>query len=209
MRVFISFVLMYLVVNYLFSVGLSIVRGDTFRLALLFFLTAPVNLYENFSGAYSSPVQGLLSNFVVTALMLGLCEGYCRQAQVRLKAVLTVDCAFVVSIVASYALSAVVWAIEGWPAYGSSIIGFCMTTFLLVNTILDYRIYSAKVKGREFLVKQSLWLAGLVLSALLIPIGYAYGNAGFPLHVGGLLIFSTIAFIIRHRSDSLRPSSWQ
>jgi hypothetical protein len=199
LRVFFVFVIAYVVGNFLFWLGLQSVNGDGSRLAIVFFLTSPVNLYENFSGAYSSVTQGLLANFAFTAVMLALTEAYCRVDQVKLRGSLSVDRAFLASIAASYLLSILVWVWEGFPAYGSSIIGFCMTVFLLINSLLDARTYTKRSQEWEFRQKQFLWMVALAFSVVILPIGYSIGNSGFPLHVGGLAVFSVILFLTRSR----------
>jgi hypothetical protein len=203
LRVSLTFIVGYIVVNILFAETLRSVIGNKALLDLALLLSSPFNFLENFSNLYPSSSVGLLLNFALTGYMLILVEGYCRLGQVKLRGRVSVDFAFLASIIASYAVSVFTLLTGGTPSYGSSIVGFCMMVFLLVNTLLDSPIYLSKEARTSRSVWARLaWLPSLAFSLVLIPGGYIFGNPGLPLHLEGLVVFALLVAYHSRRGKS-------
>ena len=87
------------------------------------FLTSPFSPYENYASAYTSPQVGAFYNLGVVAFLILFTDIYLRLLRpVRLR-VSPATAAFIVSVAATYVLSALVWKFAGVPTARTSIIG--------------------------------------------------------------------------------------
>jgi len=185
-KVTLFFYFAYVVVNYAYVI---LFRSEVYNYTAVF-LTSPFNLLETASGVYSSPLEGMQENFILVVLFILLAELYSRHAQVS-KPKLTITHIFALSIAATYITSALWWVLFGVPSNGTSIIAFCILTYLAAVTLLDRKIYGRKVDGRtpSEQVKALLWMTALVLS-ILFASTYVIGNDHYSIHLIGVLVFA-------------------
>lgn len=99
------------------------------------FITSPFNLRENFVSLYGSPLEGLIYNYGLTAVML--CFSLAYPHVLRQTRRVGPEAVFLGSLVGSYLVSVLAWWLIGTPTTGTSIIGFCMILYLIPSTFLD------------------------------------------------------------------------
>ncbi|MDG6911112.1 MAG: hypothetical protein JRN18_02030 [Nitrososphaerota archaeon] len=213
-RITLFFYLAYLSVNYVYVVVLP---GDILNYGAVF-LTSPFNILETLSPLYFSFGQGLVENFALVVLFMGLTESYSRFSMVRVKAYLSVDAAFVLSIASTYATSALWWWKTGAPASGTSVVALCMLLYLATASVCDFDTYASRrqMHGAEF-AKVFLWVLATPIS-LVAASTYVLGNPHSEIHIAGAVVFTALAGMVlwgeAHRNHDVvqarpRPEAWK
>lgn len=188
------FTALYLVVLLVYSVSLKTFLGSN----ILAFLTSPFNFVEDFSKVYKSPMEGYWLNAGFTAFIISVSIVYAQllASSKRVKPELV----FWTSILASYLVSIFVWRFNGMPSTGTSIIGFCMTAFLLLSSLHDLPAYFKKLRNKLcFLTIGKLFAINLVfVFSLVVLLSYWLGNSSYPYHfVGGAICGVLILAIVK------------
>lgn len=191
-RVTLFFYLAYLLVNYVYVV---LAPGLVLNYTAVF-LTSPFNILETLSPIYPSFEVGLSENFVFVVLFVLLAESYSRYSMTRAKGLISVDVAFILSIVSTYTTSALWWWRTGVPASGTSIVAFDMLLFLAAVSMADFREYvnRGEKRGAEAL-ETLLWVLAVGTSLVVAPT-YVLGNPHFELHLVGMAVFACVSGLI-------------
>ncbi len=158
---------------------------------LYIFLSSPFNIF------YEQASNGILYNYIVLLAIFALVESYSRyMADIRERDSL-VDHAFVLSAVASYAASAIVWATIGTPASGTSVLAFCMLLFFVAETTDSELInrlrerHMRKGYNAEVLV---FAYAALLLGFSTVFFAYLNRNQYWFIHLIGGAIFGLLLY---------------
>ena len=194
---FVALYLIVLLTYYAFSVynvSLSNIWSVIFA-----FLTSPFNLTEVFAKVYNSPMEGYLFNALFTSVLIIFSIIYYHLLASSKE--VTPELVFWVSIIATYAVSALVWLFTGAPSTGTSIIGFCMIGFLFVSSVNDLRAYFNKkraAQGKLIVAKVSLTAIIGFMSVFFVIFFYSLSNSIYVHFAGGavcgVLILAALKF---------------
>ena len=166
---------------------------------VLAFLTSPFNFLEDFTGNYEWPQQGYLYNTVVTVIFLFFATFYYYWITENKR--FSIERVFWASIIGSYGVSIVVWAIKGWPSTGTSIIGFCVVGYLLGLSFFDFKRQRNKTKFSSRL-RNLIILPTLLVSCIILPTAYLLGNDAYPYHLAGGGICAILLLLLRRKQSS-------
>lgn len=167
---------------------------------VLAFLTSPFNFKEDFLKTYSSVTQGIWLNLVFTFAIIAFSIFYFRMLAVSKR--ISPTLIFWTSVLASYVVAGAIWLLKGVPSTGTSIIGFCITAFLIGSSFKDLSSFSLnkkeKINRKHFLAALSILFFSLVLSGF-----YLLGGAA-PLHLlGGTVCAGSILVVFSTRKPIL------
>ncbi len=120
-------------------------------------VSAPVNYCEDRSNTYTTFQQGIYANMGIPALIIFAAIMYSWCFEKRFKSYLSFKMTLVLSVLSTYALSALNLAFSGKPAGGTSILAFDMLLFLFLGLTVDYThlIKDRKYKLKELMKSQS------------------------------------------------------
>ena len=160
------------------------------RLAM--WLTSPFNIFfEDY------PPHGILLNYLLPVVIFFLVEVYSRYIADIKERNSIMNHAFGLGLIASYATSAIVWALFGMPAIGTSVLAFCMLLFF-VSEITDSELINRlreRHKGRGYVVEvMSFAYSALLLGVSIIVFAYINGNQYWFIHLIGGSLFAVLLF---------------
>ncbi len=218
---FFIFVILYALVNFVYF-------SDFKRWGLNYtawFLTSPFNPLEITSRAYGSYTIGEVSNFGLVAIIILGADVYHQFFSTRWKNQLLPRTVLFAAIAASYMVSGLVWIFDKMPSTGTSIIGFCLIGYVVINSSADFKDYQrakllreqgkAAASARKTLAY--IWL--LVLSWVSLVFLFL-DNSSYWLHLlGGGISLVIIYSFLKHRvsivnrggtdmDDALNPTSY-
>ena len=159
---------------------------------IVMWLTSPFNIFfEDY------PPHGILLNYLLPVIIFFLVETYSRYVADIKGRNSIMNHAFGFSVIASYLTSAIIWALLGMPAIGSSVLAFCMLLFF-VSEITDSELINRlrerrKSAGYLFGVLMFAYSA-LLLGVSIIVFAYRNGNQYWFIHLLGGSIFAVMLF---------------
>ncbi len=171
-----------------------LVNGN--RLAM--WLTSPFNIFFEMY-----PPHGITLNYLLPVAIFFLVETYSRYVADIKERNSTMNHAFGLAVIASYATSALIWALFGMPAIGTSVLAFCMLLFF-VSEVTDSELINRlrerhRRKGYVFEVLMFAYSA-LLLGSSVIVFAYINGNQYWFIHLIGGSIFAIMLFAyLMHR----------
>ncbi len=171
-----------------------LVNGN--RLAM--WLTSPFNIFFEMY-----PPHGITLNYLLPVAIFFLVEIYSRYVADIKERNSTMNHAFGLAVIASYATSALIWALFGMPAIGTSVLAFCMLLFF-VSEVTDSELINRlrerhRRKGYVFEVLMFAYSA-LLLGSSVIVFAYINGNQYWFIHLIGGSIFAIMLFAyLMHR----------
>jgi hypothetical protein len=127
-------------------------------------VSAPVNYCEDRSNTYTTFQQGIDANMGFPALIIFAAIIYSWCFEKRFKTYLSFKMTMVLSVLSTYALSALNLVFSGKPAGGTSILAFDMLLFLFLGLTIDY---TNLIKDRKYKLKE---LMGSQASRLVISL---------------------------------------
>ncbi|MEM3572460.1 MAG: hypothetical protein QW530_01885 [Candidatus Micrarchaeaceae archaeon] len=144
---FILFLVIYLCINiaYVGYYGASASCTNSTKLGIL--ISSPVNYCEDRIG-YTTFQQGVDANAAIPALIIFFAILYSWSLGGRFKRYLSFKTTLIVSVLSTYALSALNLVFLGKPAGGTSIIAFDMLLFLLLGLFIDYTDFLENKKNK-------------------------------------------------------------
>jgi hypothetical protein len=175
------------------------------------FLTSPFNPLEITSQTYGSYTIGEVSNFGLVAIIILGADIYHQFFSIRWKNQLLPRTVLFAAIAASYIVSGLVWIFDKIPSTGTSIIGFCLIGYIVINSSADFKNYrraklmreQGKVAASSRKVLAYVWL--LVLSWVGLVFLFL-DNSSYWLHLlGGGISLVIIFSFLRHRMSIVNP----
>ena len=154
---FLLFLAIYFYTNlaYISYYGVDASCTNSTKLGVL--VSAPVNYCEDRSNAYTTFQQGIYANMGIPALIIFAAIMYSWCFEKRFKNYLSFKMTLILSVLSTYALSALNLVFSGKPAGGTSILAFDMLLFLFLGLTIDYTnlIKDRKYKLRELMKSQA------------------------------------------------------
>ena len=154
---FLLFLAIYFYTNiaYISYYGAAASCTNSTKLGVL--VSAPVNYCEDRSNTYTTFQQGIYANMGIPALIIFAAIMYSWCFEKRFKRYLSFKMTLVLSVLSTYALSALNLAFSGKPAGGTSILAFDMLLFLFLGLTIDYTnlIKDRKSKLKELMKSQA------------------------------------------------------
>ncbi len=174
---------------------------------LAMWLTSPFNIFFEMY-----PPHGITLNYLLPVAIFFLVEIYSRYVADIKERNSTMNHAFGLAVVASYATSAIIWALFGMPAIGTSVLAFCMLLFF-VSEITDSELINRlherhKRKGYIFEVLTFAYSA-LLLGSSVIVFAYINGNQYWFIHLlgGGIFAILLFAYLMRRKIMEKKPQA--
>ncbi len=168
--------------------------------SFVLFLTSPFNI------SYEMANNGVIYNYVLVVAIYLLVEIYSRNIADLKGGVSLIRNAAILSIVASYIVSALVWYLYGFPSSGTSILAFNMLLFSAFETYdseLIKRMSERTMNTRKALEIMSIVFVVLVVILSLLLYIYLNGNEFWYVHIIGGVIFAPIYYV--YLSKTVRP----
>ena len=181
-------------VTYLYTATLPLTGASFF----VMWATSPFNIF------YEQAANGWVYNYVLLVVVFALVESYSRyMADIRGRDSL-VDHSFLLSVIASYIASLIVWDLLGIPAVGTSVIAFCMLLFFVAETTDSELINRLRERHRRAGYKAEVLMfayAALLLGFSAIFFSYLNKNQYWYIHLIGGAVFGMmlLLYITRNR----------
>ena len=172
------------------------------------FLTAPFSPVENYdTSLYSNPTVGYVSNLGGVAFLILFCELYLRVLRPSRLKPNPATLAFGLSIIASYALSGLLWLTTGVPSAGTSIIGSCTALTVVYFAASDAW---AEAPRKSFLGRKAPtpWIPIVFLAVPSAFYYVNYVNSALLSHILGDVIFVLLFIAVLNRTEGImnRPT---
>lgn len=156
---------------------------------IILFISSPFNII------YEEAFNGILYNYWLFVFIFGLVELYSRYVADLKNRDSILDHAFVISIVASYASSAIIWLVLGMPSSGTSVLAFCMLLFFIseiTDSELIHRLRERHRRKGYTLEILTFSYASILFGISTLVFSYINTNQFWYIHIIGGAIFALI-----------------
>ncbi len=186
----------YLAILVPFITYLYIHAPVSWQTPLAVWLSSPFNIFYEMQG------NGIFYNYVLLIAVYLIVELYTRNLAHLKGRVALIRNAAVMSVLASYITSLVVWQYAGFPSSGTSILAFNVLIFASFETYDAELIKRMSERGEHF--RRRLEIASLAFIALLLALSaalfvYLDGNEFWYIHIIGGIIFGASYYVYLNR----------
>lgn len=160
------------------------------------FITAPVNYSEDFSSVYPNFISGLLLNLGLILFMIWIYDFYNSFYMYTFKSSFPVERVVILGAISTWAASAYLWYMRGYPATGTSIIGFSLVIIIISMIPTDFYSYLTNKKIRKNLSDTLVPHLIIYMGFLPFLISQYQGYFDNLLHIIGGFVFICLMLVL-------------